>query len=69
MTSSKTSKKTKPAIPAAPHIDRTVVNYEGEQKLSQASIQSLLEQHHELREKIKAFDEAVREPYEKLSKR
>jgi len=68
MTSSKTSKKTKPAIPAAPHIDRTVVNYEGEQKLSQASIQSLLEQHHELREKIKAFDEAVREPYDKLSK-
>ena len=70
MTSSKTSKKTKPAIPAAPHIDRTVVNYEEEeQKLSQASIQSLLERHHELREKIKAFDEAVREPYEKLSKK
>ena len=68
MTSSKTSKKTKPAIPAAPHIDRTVVNYEEEQKLSQASIQSLLEQHHKMREQIKTFDEEIRKPYDKLSK-
>ena len=35
MTSSKTSKKTKPVIPAAPRIDRTVVNkYEVEEKPS-----------------------------------
>ena len=68
MTSSKTSKKTKPTIPAVPHIDRTVVNYEGEQKLSQASIQSLLEQHHKMREQIKDFDEEIRKPYDKLSK-
>ena len=68
MTSSKASKKTKPAIPAAPHIDRTVVSYEGEQKLSQASIQSLLEQHHKMREQIKTFDEEIRKPYDKLSK-
>ncbi len=68
MTSSKTSKKTKPSIPAAPHIDRTVVSYEGEQKLSQASIQSLLEQHHKMREQIKDFDEEIKKPYDKLSK-
>ena len=68
MTSSKTSKKTKPAIPAAPRIDRTVVNYDKDQKLSQASVQSLLEQHHNMREEIKAFDEVVRKPYEELSK-
>ena len=66
MTSSKTSKKTKPVIPAAPHIDRTVVKYDKEQKLSQASVQSLLEQHHNMREEIKAFDEAVKKPYEEL---
>ena len=70
MTSSKTSKKTKPVIPAAPRIDRTVVNkYEVEDKPSQASIQSLLEQHHEWREKIKAFDEEIRKPYRKLSEK
>ena len=69
MTSSKTSKKTKPAIPAAPRIDRTVVNYDKDQKLSQASVQSLLEQHHNMREEIKAFDEVVRKPYEELSKK
>ena len=70
MTYSKTSKKTKPVIPAAPRIDRTVVNkYEVEEKPSQASIQSLLEQHHEWREKIKAFDEEIRKPYRKLSEK
>tara|TARA_Y100001937_G_C7013556_1_gene282090 strand:- start:366 stop:794 length:429 start_codon:yes stop_codon:yes gene_type:complete len=68
MTSTNPKKKTKQAIPGLPKIDKRVVSIEGDQKLSQASIQSLLEQHHKMREQIKAFDEEIKKPYEKLSK-
>tara|TARA_R100001510_G_scaffold44070_1_gene40568 strand:- start:144 stop:572 length:429 start_codon:yes stop_codon:yes gene_type:complete len=68
MTSTNPKKKTKQAIPGLPKIDKRVVSIEGDQKLSQASIQSLLQQHHAMREQIKAFDEEVKKPYENLSK-
>ena len=68
MTSTNPKKKTKQAIPGLPKIDKRVVSIEGDQKLSQASIQSLLEQHHKMREQIKTFDEEIKKPYEKLSK-